>query len=170
MKEIWKDIKGYKGLYKISNHGRIWSISRTDSMGRHKGGISLKLRSYGSYQKVCLNKDGVKITYNVHRLVAEHFVSNPENKPQVNHINGIKTDNRVENLEWVNPKENMNHAKSNGLLHDFKKDTHHSSNLCKQDIINIRNSDKLGVELAKDYNVHPSTIYRIKGKKRWSHI
>lgn len=96
--EIWKEIVGEKNYF-VSNYGRI-----------KKNNLVLKLYD-NRYMKVQVN---AKLRV-VHRLVAIAFIPNLENKPQVNHINGIKSDNRVENLEWCTAKENTNHALINGL-------------------------------------------------------
>ena len=115
MYEIWKPIIGYEEIYEISNIGRIRRIC--SKQGSAKGKI-LKT-SYNDnrndYYSVDLRKDGVAKTCSVHRLVAQTFIPNPENKPEVNHINGMKCDNRVENLEWVTSSENRVHAWRTGL-------------------------------------------------------
>lgn len=103
--EIWKDIDGYEGLYEVSDLGRIKSLKRNRFMN---GYISL-------YQEVKLTKNKSYIPFLVHRIVATEFIPNPENKEEVNHKNGIKTDNRAVNLEWNTPKENMEHAVRTGL-------------------------------------------------------
>ena len=98
--EIWKEIKGYEGLYEVSSEGRVKSTGK-------KKGIMRPGTSKG-YLKVGLTKDGIRSMFRVHRLVAEAFIPNPDNKPEVDHINGDRKDNRVENLRWMTHKENNN--------------------------------------------------------------
>lgn len=111
MNEIWKDIKGYEGLYQISNLGRVRSVSRYVYHNQFcpQKIISLAIKRNG-YVSVGLRNNNIRKYYSVHRLVAEAFIPNPENKLEVNHKNGIKTDNRVENLEWVTHSENQCHS------------------------------------------------------------
>ena len=120
MEEIWKDIKGYEGLYQVSNLGRISSntgyIKRKDGRLFFKEGRILKNTSSGvGYYQVKLCKDAIKINIRNHRAVAEAFIPNPENKPEVNHIDGNKQNNRVDNLEWCSYNENLKHAYNNKL-------------------------------------------------------
>lgn len=122
-KEIWKPIKGYEGLYEVSNLGRVRSLDReiiykNGAKHIHKGKIlKLQYDRYG-YLYITLNNkcDTKKCT--VHRLVAEAFIPNVDNKPCIDHINTIKDDNRVENLRWVTYKENMNNELSKKHMRD----------------------------------------------------
>ena len=118
--ETWKPIAGYEGLYEISNFGRVKSLSKV--IGRRvKGETLLKVRisPYG-YKMVSLCKEGKVFNASIHRLIADAFIPNPENKTQVNHKDGNKLNNDIKNLEWCTPSENINHAYKTGL-HDLKK-------------------------------------------------
>lgn len=105
MVEQWKDIKGFEGLYQISSLGRVKSLNYRRS-GKTKI-LKLNKHKFG-YLHIQLHKDNKNFTYRVHRLVAEAFIPNSDNKPCIDHINTIRTDNRVENLRWVTHIENMN--------------------------------------------------------------
>lgn len=105
MIEEWKDIKGYEGLYQVSNLGNVYS-----NITKKK--LKARIKRY-LYLGVVLYNNEVAKHYTIHRLVAEAFIPNPENKPQVNHIDEDKTNNMVPNLEWCTAKENANHGTRN---------------------------------------------------------
>lgn len=105
MKEIWKDIEGYEGVYHVSNLGRAKRVTT--------GRILKSGKDRGGYLQVDLCKNGKHKTHRIHRLVAQAFIPNPENKPEVNHIDENKTNNMVSNLEWMTAKENSNHGTRN---------------------------------------------------------
>lgn len=115
--EEWKDIEGYEGLYQVSDWGNVKSLPRLSkrSTSRHRGtSILINERilkqsfQTSGYKVVVLCKDGNNRQFQVHRLVAEAFIPNPENKPQIDHINTNKAENNVENLRWCTHTENMN--------------------------------------------------------------
>jgi hypothetical protein len=119
--EVWRDVKGWEGLYQVSDHGRIRSLDHTVKTKTGKdmlvrGVIKKPSRDVDGYAVVSLQHKHHKKSYSVHRLVAQAFIPNPENKPEVNHINAVKDDNAVSNLEWVTGEENNQHAMDNGLM------------------------------------------------------
>lgn len=122
MKEIWKDVIGYEGLYQVSNLGRVKSLDRFCIDGRKRcGQIMKQVITNGGYFAVGLRKGKGQKRYLVHRLVAEAFIPNTDNKPCVDHINTIRTDNRVCNLRWCTYKENCNNIKTLKHLSDSVK-------------------------------------------------
>ncbi len=125
--EIWKDINGYEGYYQISNQGNVRSVDRFDGVHDRKGTIIRHGLKQNGYLQVGLRKHGTRKWFGVHRLVAIHFIKNPDNKPQVNHIDGNKQNNTVENLEWVTEKENQNHAARIGLRDNMPKGEKHAN-------------------------------------------
>ena len=125
MKEIWKDIKDYEGLYQVSNYGNVKSLERyiknkNDKMQFYNEIILIPNDSKG-YLKVTLSKNNKQKTFRIHILVAKAFVQNPENKPEVNHKDGNKHNNHATNLEWNTRSENENHAYKNGLAKPSQK-------------------------------------------------
>ena len=110
MTEEWKDIKDYEGLYQVSNWGRMMSLNYRKT-GKSK--LMKLMKNKKGYLTVVFHKNGEYKRYLVHRLVAEHFIPNPDNLPQVNHLDEDKTNNSVDNLEWCDNKENSNHGTRN---------------------------------------------------------
>lgn len=114
--EEWRDIKGYEGLYQVSNEGRVKSLPRTWMCGRygtvrHNDEKMMKLCDNGEgYLRVNLSKNGKTKWYLVHRLVGEMFIPNPHNLPEINHKNECTTENSVENLEWCGRLYNINYG------------------------------------------------------------
>jgi hypothetical protein len=114
MEEVWRDIVGYERLYQVSNWGRVKSLPRNGTIKEER---ILKPRvTKNGYLYVHFRNGNISKYVKIHRLVAEAFIPNPENKPQVNHINGNKLDNRVDNLEWNTASENTMHAFKLGLF------------------------------------------------------
>ena len=118
MVEEYRDIIGFEGIYKVSNYGNVKSLGNSKS---RKEKLLKSQRKTNGYLSVTLYKNGKSKSYFVHRLVAQAFIPNPESKPEVNHINGIKTDNNVKNLEWNTRTENEQHAYTTGLCDAGKK-------------------------------------------------
>lgn len=124
--ETWKPVKGFEGLYEVSNLGRIKALARKKNCNRGWGWIKehiMKQTTASSeYCRVPLtNKEHIKKYYLVHRLVAMTFIPNPKNLPQVNHIDGDKLNNSVSNLEWCTREDNIKHAYKIGLNPSKKK-------------------------------------------------
>jgi hypothetical protein len=119
--EIWKDIPEYEGYYQVSNYGNFKSLNRIVKYKQNKtriypGKLLLVEPTKDNYRRIVLMKNGIKTRYMCHRLVASAFIPNIENKPCINHKDGNKSNNRVDNLEWCTPSENMKHAVQTGLL------------------------------------------------------
>lgn len=124
MEEKWEPIKNYEGLYEISNFGNVKILARVYTKYNYLTGrynvIKVKEKiTQGTlnkgYRRICLTKNKIEKNKHIHQLVAEAFIPNPNNYKYVNHINGVKTDNRVENLEWCTLYQNNAHAYKNNL-------------------------------------------------------
>ena len=158
--EIWKDIKDYEGLYQASNFGNLRSLNykRSGKIQVLKPALDNK-----GYLRTALMKNGVLKTVKVHRVIAQTFIENLNNKPQVNHINGVKNDNTINNLEWCDNSENQNHAVKSGLVKQKSGNLHHKTKHSDELIIKIYNEYKGGASkrsLAKKYNVDRGVFKR----------
>jgi hypothetical protein len=175
--EIWKPIKNYEGYYEVSNLGRIRSNERvhTNKMGKRRTVSEKILKSHSCNNKYVDKRlaNGVNfVSVRVHRIVAQTFIPNPLNKLEVNHKNGKKCDNRVENLEWATTFENAHHAIDNGLTTVRNGELCTFSKLKESDILDIRSKypQKTVKELALEYDVHTDNIKCIVSRKTWKHI
>lgn len=168
MVEIWKDIEGYEGLYQISSFGSVKSFHKDKENGKLKW---LNTHRKG-YYFVSLSIHGKNTYPKIHRLVALTFINNPEDKEQVNHIDGDKLNNNVNNLEWMTNQENRDHAVKHRLI--ARGETMHRSNLTETDIKNIRiryKQEKISQEkLGKIYGVCQQSITNIINYKTWKHV
>ena len=178
MDELWVDVVGYEGGYQVSNLGRVKSLPRAVPNGRHgtinRKGKILKGRDCGKgYLKVRLSGKQKPI----HRLVAEAFIPNPENKPHVNHINLNKQDNCVENLEWCTHSENMSHARQLGVFleNQIRGEDVKVGKLNTSAVQDIRTNFNVGagrgnVYFANKYGVSTVNIRRVRKYKIWKHV
>lgn len=172
IEEIWKDVVGYEGYYQVSNKGnvrRLPTIVNHSEPGckAHKKGRILKqsFNTVFGYLTAQLSKYGEVKTFRVNVLVAKAFIENPENKPQVHHINGVKTDNIVSNLEWVTKMENKRHAIRMGLV----KGIDASKMITKETLDKMeamRVEGRTQTEIARAFNVHQCTVSRALARKR----
>ena len=165
---IWKDDVDYPDYFKISNDGQVYSkrTNRILVQGTLKNGYKVISSKIGG-------RSGKSICLKVHRMVAKSFISNIDNKPMVNHIDGDKTNNHVSNLEWCTASENTQHAYDTGLKTIKYGVDNHSSMLTQEQVDYIRNNyiprDKIfsGRALAKKFNISHCVIMEIINKTRY---
>lgn len=179
--EIWKNVPGMEGLYQVSNFGRIKSLARTIQRN-NKGTLHTKehfvkgSKDTKGYLQLDAKIDGKRVLKFIHRIVAEAFLDNTENLEQVNHKDGNKLNNCVENLEWVTCKDNIHHAWNNGLNRPQKGEKHANHKLTEEQVAFIKEHYKKGNKefgasaLAKRFNVTKTPIVLIVKGKAWKHI
>lgn len=166
--EVIKDITGYEGLFAITSLGRVISYPK-----RQNGWLLTERKitiDNRGYYRVCIGRDSIKETLKVHRLVAQHFIENPNELPEVNHKDGNKLNNDVSNLEWETRKGNMRHAADNKLLAIKKGSANAASILTESQVKEIHESNLSARQLAKLYPVTEATIYDIRGGRHWKHV
>lgn len=175
MKEKWKDIKQYEGLYQISNLGKVKRLGFSyNSPFQGKVIIPYKILQ-GSlkdgYQQIALFKNGVRELVFIHRLVAIAFISNCEDKPFVNHKDSIRSNNKVDNLEWVTAKENSKHAHASGTFTMPRGENTASTNLKNEDVKYIKdNPDNLKQkEIALKFGISQGGVSKIQNNKNWKY-
>ena len=154
MSEQWREIKGYEGVYVVSNLGRV--------MNSH-GEVLKSSNNEKGYARVILTLNGRK-TIKVARLVATAFIENPDNKPEVNHKSGVKADNTADNLEWVTHAENIQHAYDTGLKHARSGEAHPMCKVSDEQVKYIREHCAAGAsrrEMQELFGVSKRQISRI---------
>jgi hypothetical protein len=174
--EIWKSIKNYESSYEVSSEGRVRSLDRMSQNGSGAimiNGKLLTISNSGRYSSISLSKDSKTKTFKVHRLVAEAFIPNPDNKPEVNHKKQPKTNNCVSNLEWNTKAENAKHAYDSGLLVTGEKN--YNSILTESQVLAIRRLHRMNpnvskLKISRKLNVSNSLIHNIINRVKWKHI
>lgn len=175
--DTWKDVEGYEGLYQVSNTGLIRSLDRFDNTNKYLKGRTLRPgKKETGYLLVVLCKEGHRAIRTVHRLVAAAFIPNPNNLPQVNHIDGVKTNNLASNLEWVTKSENAKHAVKLGLtvLPRSKGSFNSQAKLREEDVLEIKKLLKerklTRKDIAGKFNVSIDVIKKIRAGITWKHV
>lgn len=164
-KEIWRLVVGYEGLYMVSSYGRVMSVPITQERNNrtyHKSGTEIAHHDNGrGYRVLSLCRNGVQDQRTVHRLVAEAFIDNPKNLPEVNHKDGNKSNNEVKNLEWVTKSENVRHAITELDAFGFNR------TLTEEQVIAIREDTRTEAEIGKEYGLSQRTINAIRTGKTY---
>jgi HNH endonuclease/NUMOD4 motif len=174
-KEEWKDVVGYEGISRVSTLGRVFNYERRWVTGKGTkriypdNEVPQSVNGPG-YLYVQLRKNNKQKKIVVHRLVAIAFIPNPLNKREVNHKNGIKTDNNVNNLEWVSSKENSIHAVRTGLRVAPKGVNHGSVKLTEEEVRYIIRSNESSAVLSQMFSVSKSNINVIQRRASWKHL
>lgn len=173
--EIWVDVKGYKGLYQVSNYSEIKRLGYS-YYSPFSGQIIVPQKiitgAYkDGYQQVALFKDGIRELVFIHRLVATAFIPNPDDKPFVNHKDSNRNNNKINNLEWVTAKENSIHAHESGTFIMPRGEESCNTRLTNEDVKYIKdNPDNLKQkELALKFGISQGGVSKIKANKNWKY-
>lgn len=179
---MFKDVKGYEGLYSVNEFGEVWSHEKISSVGKNGGKVIrgnrlLKSVDLGKtkHQRVLLTKNGNRKQHLVHRLVSIAFIENPNNYSFVNHKDGNPKNNNVLNLEWCTAKQNAKHAYDNGLHKppQQKGIKNSQSKLTENQVKQIKEQHKMIKNcsaIAREFKLNPKTVNSIVNGKSWSHI
>jgi len=162
-----KHVDGYEGLYSVDKNGCVYSHPKKTRKGTRKLN---PIKYSNGYLVVDLVKNGKRKKHLVHRLVCIAFLENKKNKPQVNHKNGIKSDNRLCNLEWNTRSENQKHAIKTGLRHGPSGEKNGQCKLSEKEVMSIFRSDKEYKTIANTFKISLSTVYDIKSQRSWGHL
>ena len=166
-REEWRWVPGYEDLYMVSNFGNV--MSQRSGHGSSPMGILKPQKNNAGYLQVNLIKNKKSKNVMIHRIVAAAFIPNPDNKEEVNHKDGNKTNNHTSNLEWVTRSENLRHAyRELGVDLSGRKKT--AKKLTKEQILEIYNSTETGQVLAQRFGVSDTMVYAIKNGKSWRNI
>lgn len=165
-----KDVLGYENFYSINEGGEIFSKRRQRFLKTHV--------SKRGYLVVDLKVRGARKTFTIHRLIATLYIPNPLGLPQINHINGVKTDNRIENLEWCSALDNIRHAFAHGLIENWRGqkrgEENYRAKLTEQDVKDIRILWAGGrytlKQLGRKFHISWQGISSIVYRKNWKHV
>lgn len=174
--EIWVDVKGYEGLYQVSDFGNVRTVEVIKPHNTNKSFTWVKKSklmkltpTVKGYKRACFYKNGIRKMHSVHRLVASHFNEKGDNHTIVNHLDGNKANNHTDNLEWCTPKENSEHALNTGLQKHGEETRF--SKLSKKEVLQMIQLKKEGVrncDLARMFNVNKTTIRDIVTGRSWN--
>jgi hypothetical protein len=171
--EVWKPVVGYEGYYEVSNYGKVRNVKKGQS--RRVNHVLALAKCPQGYLYVGIRKDGYETrkTYRVHRLVASAFIGECPVGYEVNHLNGVKDDNRVCNLQYVTPKENTRHSIIELGRQAPKGERHGRAKLNNDDVLTIRALALSGFpvrQMAETYGVAKNSIRKIIKRKTWTHL
>lgn len=167
MNELWCPVVGYESTYEVSNCGQV--RRSTGGQGCRAGRIMKPIVDQFGYIRVRLHQDGVGKMFRIHRLVALAFVGNPGNYPEINHKDGIKSNNTSSNLEWCNRSHNVQHAFDTGL----KKPSRGNVRVSEEQVLEIRKLYREGHaqrSLARKFGIGKTTVAHIVNYDYWRHL